>query len=453
MRRVLAGVVVLVACGAAATARAQAPVVDHGEPADPVTGALVLSAAENPAQLTPLAAPQRGKSVLPRRADGVAQLGLDADSAIASGVRAATVMSALQTAHIGYTRLDASWGFLEPQPGHYDFRSLDGPYKAAIAAGIRPIITLVTSPQWAIGYQGGARDSGCDGSYCMQAPAPGAYGEWGRFASAVARRYRLAAAIEIWNEPNTWFFWHTDDTDAAAYTRLLAAAYDPIKAAVPAMRVLGGALANTPSTEPTTANDCGPALLTGHIEDCRRKHNIGLADFLRGMLAAGAAAKLDALSFHPYPVDAAATAFSDTFASIHDVLTAGGQPALRLVVTEFGAPAPTPAWPDDDAQALQTVDLYSRISGVLRPADVVDADHVDAVLFFEVAEVGRGLGWMSRLPGGALAPRTVYCQVADLLGSRPSACPGPERYTLSVGGGSNGIHTPSRKPRSALRRR
>jgi hypothetical protein len=99
------------------------------------------------------------------------------------------------------------------------------------------------------------------------------------FASGVAARARgIAAAYEIFNEPNLYYEWG-GPPNPAAYARLLAAAARGIRRADPDALVISAGLA------PHTGG------YGGNMED---------VDFLRGMYAAGARGTFDVLGIHPY---------------------------------------------------------------------------------------------------------------------------------------------------------
>jgi hypothetical protein len=126
---------------------------------------------------------------------------------------------------------------------------------------------------------------------------PSAQAEFAAYAASVAaglRRYGVLDLI-IGNEPNLNRFWmpqfgkNGSNTAAPAYSRLLARAYDAVKAVSPEARIIGGALAprgtdrpdgNRPSHSPTTfIRDLGAAYRTS-----RRARPI-----------------MDAFAVHPYP--------------------------------------------------------------------------------------------------------------------------------------------------------
>ncbi len=120
-------------------------------------------------------------------------------------------------------------------------------YEALQAKGIRPLITIAIAPKW-------ARDTTlaaqlCEGIRgCEYPPRPAMLGEWAEFAAEVARRFPNAAGIEIWNEPNLTSF-YKPRPEPARYAALVISAYDAIKAVNPKMKVIGGALAPTQTTE------------------------------------------------------------------------------------------------------------------------------------------------------------------------------------------------------------
>ena len=89
-----------------------------------------------------------------------------------------------------------------------------------------------------------------------------------------------ADAIEVWNEPNLDHEWPTGQISGATYTRLLAAAYNAIKAANSATLVISAAPA------PTGAEGAYPGQVVN--DD----------NFMRQMANAGAAQYMDCLGLH-----------------------------------------------------------------------------------------------------------------------------------------------------------
>jgi hypothetical protein len=405
-----------------------------GGPADASSGALILAATDNPDHLGALTAPVRGKPLFARRASGLLPAGLDMETAEGAGVSQGPLAQTLAAAHLDMARIQGTWAYIEQRPDEYNFTSLDASYLAVLRAGMRPIIQLLVSPGWAVSYRGAQLDDGCDGEFCVQPPAPAQYPRFARFAGAVARRYPLAGAIEVWNEPNLWTFWHAGDVNAGAYAALLATAYDAIKASNPAMRVLGGALSNVYATRQPTPAECADRFAQGAAvyDDCRKKYDHGYDEYLRDILKDGAASKMDGLSMHPYPETRDEVGLTRTLGDTLQILSAAGASSMRLVPSELGLRTPSTDWPSDQAQADGTLAVYDGLSGADTKITVPAASQVDAVLFFESVEVGRGYGWLTQNSTGALTPRPVYCLIADRLGSRPAQCPGKELFADPV---------------------
>ncbi|GEM_PF-360399 len=91
-----------------------------------------------------------------------------------------------------------------------------------------------------------------------------------------------ADAIEVWNEPNLDREWPTGQINGANYTRMLAAAYNAIKAANPATIVISGAPAPTGFAG---AAGCIPELCNDDV-------------FMQQMAEAGAANYMDCIGLH-----------------------------------------------------------------------------------------------------------------------------------------------------------
>src|SRR4051794_4292868 len=141
---------------------------------------------------------------------------------------------AMVDAHARWTRIGLGWRNLEPSKGSYSSQYLqeqDAAVQAARAAGVKVILDVVESPQWA------------SGSTNKLAP-PRNPQDLADFMTFVANRYKgQVQAYEIWNEENGSRFWPSGP-DAGAYTQLLKATYPAIKSADPSALVVFGGLAN-----------------------------------------------------------------------------------------------------------------------------------------------------------------------------------------------------------------
>jgi polysaccharide biosynthesis protein PslG len=201
-------------------------------------------------------------------------------------------LDTLAGAGLTRVRIDASWAMLQPDgPDSYDpggVERLDKLVAMSAERGMRPLITLWLTPEWAGG------DS--DGRVLPTDPS-----DYARAAGWAARRWAGQVDWEIWNEPNAEEF--LAGASAQHYAELLRAAYPAIKAADPSALVVAGSL---------QYNDTG---------------------WLRQIYDAGAGGHFDVLSTHPYqsPADLPPEAADD--GSIHRLTHAG---AVHQLMTEYG---------------------------------------------------------------------------------------------------------------------
>lgn len=279
---------------------------------------------------------------------------------------------------IGWIRLDVDWNNIQPDgPTKYHWENLDRVVAAANARGLKLLPIITYSPSW-------ARSSACPGAHECNPADPNRYAA---FAAATVARYAPQGIHqwEIWNEPNDHGFWGTTP-NAGAYTSLLRAAYPAIKRTDPSATVITGGLASTDT-------DNG---------------NIPQLDFVAGMYAAGAKPYFDAIGYHPYsfPVPPAYTATWNAWSkmalntySIRSVMTAQGDAAKQIWITEYGAPTNGPG----GGSSLSNYNLEGN------------ADHVDeayqaalATAFVQATNASPWAGpafWYSYLDGGT-SPET-----------------------------------------------
>jgi hypothetical protein len=364
--------------------------------------------------MQPLAAPPAGGPIFDR-VGGHLQLGLTErgyDGSPSGLGRAATApQEAAFVRGIGGTlmRVPVTWAHAEPDAPvagvhTYHWRR-DDLYSGLVKNGVRPVLTLLGSPRWAL-----SSGTGCAKGICPQPPGAAHAADFAAFAAAVARRYPLAAAIEIWNETNN-HHGSVQGPRPAEYAALLAQAYDAIKAQRPAMRVLGGGLGayGAGNDAPTTATD------------------MRIGDYLSAMLDGGAATHMDGLSFHPYPNSTADNPDNDffrVFTVVDDVLRAHGAGATRLLPSEFGV-ATTEAAPAERSRVMRERwhDLNDPDPGADHP--VPGADRVDGVVFHtDLLGVDNDRhGWLSVVANQTtFRPEQVWCDFARMLAGRQT-CP------------------------------
>lgn len=207
------------------------------------------------------------------------------------------------------------WAYVEPErPGQGEWQHSDMVMRHARAQGLQVFARLGFTPQW-------ARPKDTAPTYLDEAQ----YAAFGDYVFEFVQRYRgQLAGVVIWNEPNLSLEWGYRPVDAAAYTRLLRAAYIRAKEADPTLPVLGGALA------PTLA----PAGSAWGMDDLL---------YLQAMYDAGAAPWFDALAVHAYggkfPPDEPAAADAINFTRtelLRAVMVRNGDAAKQVVITEGG---------------------------------------------------------------------------------------------------------------------
>ncbi len=136
----------------------------------------------------------------------------------------------------GSDRYQLNWWDVEPEPGWLNWTIPDQEIAALRAAGMEVTVLLHAPPAWARepGYQWVPRN--------LDSPWSAPENVWGRFVFQVARRYRgQVRYYEIFNEPDLPEYW---DGSPAQYARLLAVAYQAIKAADPDAQVVMAGMAH-----------------------------------------------------------------------------------------------------------------------------------------------------------------------------------------------------------------
>lgn len=202
------------------------------------------------------------------------------------------VMTHLQDAGAGWIRVDVGWSTLQSRgPGKFDqwyVDIIDSVLDDAQEHDLKVILMLWQTPSWA------------SPAGTQNAP-PTKVGDYAAAVRQAAQRWGdRVDAWEIWNEPNLDAFFAGED--AAAYTKLLCAAYPAVKKYDDAPVLFGGIMYND-------------------------------AKWLTQAYEAGAKGCFDALATHPYigPSDAA----PDT-PSVGAVWRLTSTPAMRKVMKARG---------------------------------------------------------------------------------------------------------------------
>ncbi|MEN3360937.1 MAG: polysaccharide biosynthesis protein PslG [Mycobacteriales bacterium] len=248
------------------------------------------------------------------------------------------VLDKLQAAGAHSVRLDVAWTMLQPDgPGSYyawGVAFVDRVIAMANQRGIKPLVTLWLTPEWANRGQG-------------ERVLPDNPADYARVARWAAARWNgKVIGWEVWNEENSPAF--LEGADPVAYTRLLRAAYPAFKAGSPATPVVFGGL---------EYND---------------------TDWLRRAYDAGAQGYFDVMATHPYMgiADAGPTLADDGtmwtlthVRAVHDLMTARGDGGKKVWFTEFGwsthaNTSSTPAWDKGVSETTQAAYLTQTVNYV-----------------------------------------------------------------------------------------
>lgn len=182
---------------------------------------------------------------------------------------AATITNLTNELGLGWVKIQFRWGDYDYFCGGADLNVLNTMVNRANAAGLKVLISVVTSPP-------------CKHPWTSDVHAPpDDPNEFAGLVGGLADFYRgRIHGIEIWNEQNIDREWKTNPQtlDANRYTQMLAAAYNAIKSKDPNILVISGALAPTGVNNGVTATD----------------------DFtyLQQMVAAGASKYMDCVGTH-----------------------------------------------------------------------------------------------------------------------------------------------------------
>jgi polysaccharide biosynthesis protein PslG len=237
-------------------------------------------------------------------------------------------------------RVEANWYGMQPNgPSDNDWAPMDQVIAAIQAAGLTADLVIDGCPSW-------AAVSSAQGNSFAQPASPA---QFATFAGSVAARYgsKGVSSFEIWNEPNISQFW-APKPDPAAYTADLVAAYAAIKAVDQSAVVLSGGL--SPATDTSTSYDP--------------------RTFLSDMYADGAKGSFDGVGDHPYtyplsPDDnnagSAWSQMSQTSPSLRSIMTANGDSAKRIWITEYGAPTSGSSSVGETAQSTDLVEAISQV--------------------------------------------------------------------------------------------
>lgn len=155
------------------------------------------------------------------------------------GVNQQQVMNDVTGAGFGWIKQQVQWATVEPNPGSFNFGTLDSLVNIAQASHVNVLFSVVDAPSWAAVPNGAF---------------PKDPSQFASFMSTLATHFKgRVQAYEIWNEENFAREVGPGNINAGNYVELLKAAYPAIKAADPNAIVVSGAPTPTGVNDPNIA--------------------------------------------------------------------------------------------------------------------------------------------------------------------------------------------------------
>ncbi len=219
------------------------------------------------------------------------------------GVNHGHNFSIVASGGIRWDRQDFVWNAIEPENGTFVFDELDATVQEALDAGVKMLGILDYSAEWA----SSAPLRWTDGR--DRAP-PKYLSDWSEYVYKTVEHFKgRVDHWEVWNEPNTRYFW-LPKADPVAYTKLLRAAYLAAKKANPNCTILIGGM-------------------------------IGFDySFLEEVYRQGGRSYFDVLALHPYPgaPDPCFDQFnfSDYMKEVRSIMSEYGDSNKEIWFTELG---------------------------------------------------------------------------------------------------------------------
>lgn len=141
---------------------------------------------------------------------------------------------------VDWVRIGVGWAKLEPEPGRFEWSSIDGMVASARGQGMSIMVTIMGLSLW--GSKRVPANVGKQGGYLASSP-PKDINQYAAFVEALVGRYRgQGIAWQIENEPNGPAFW---DGTREEYIEVLEAGYRAAHRADPEAVVLAAGLACT----------------------------------------------------------------------------------------------------------------------------------------------------------------------------------------------------------------
>lgn len=226
------------------------------------------------------------------------------------------------------------WAGTEPSKGNYDWDNLDNIINAAQSSGLKAILRVAVTPDWA--WSGNGNTTG----------PPDDMNDFGDFMEALATHARgKIAGYVIWNEPNLPYEWGGNNPSPAQYVQMLRAVYPRIKAADPEALVITAGVATTGGGG-GAACGAGRRIALQEVSPFTQKlYAAGVMsdlDFICGIYLNGGKGYFDVLGSHPYGFAAAYNELPSTglaFRRVEQqraVMEAMGDGDKQIWAIEFG---------------------------------------------------------------------------------------------------------------------
>lgn len=385
-------------------------------------------ATSRPALLAALAAAVLAAAAAPAHAAGPS---LVVGAAEDSGKKATLVEAKAQIdlarlAGFQALRITAQWVKGLRAPSASELQQLRNVSDAANLAGIRLYLSV---------YPSGSSQTPLDDA---------SRADFAAYATAIVQRLPSFGDVIVGNEPNLNRFWmpqfNADGSDAAApaYVALLATTYDALKAAVPSVRVIGGALSPRGIDRPNTGRDTHSP--TTFIPD------MGAAYKASGRTTP----IMDAFAFHPYADNSAqppsfqhpnssTVTLSDypkLVALLGKAFDGTPQPgsAIPIVYDEFGVEAIVPAekaaaYTGTEPATTKPVDEATQADYYRQALQIAFCQPtVQTILLFHVIDEPALSGWQSGVYYADGTAKTslpgVRSALRDTRGGIVAKCPG-----------------------------
>lgn len=246
-----------------------------------------------------------------------------------------------------WDRCDFWWHRIEQKPGEFVWKDYDVAVDTYAKAGVHVLPILCYDAAWHPG----------------QSPNTPEYREeYGRFVYETVKHFRgRISAYEIWNEPNGAQYWRPKP-DAGVYAELLKVVYREAKRADPTITVVGGAVAGMDWP------------------------------FIEGMLKAGAASAMDAISVHPYQGNLGSTGpeaghLAADLRRLKDLLKQYGATKARIWITEMGnRSVPDPYAGPGKPQPGGRVTEQQQANYLVRSYAIALSEGVERVFWFNLQD-------------------------------------------------------------------